>query len=202
MSPSAGSGVGTPTDAPTPPAPVTVAVTRRVAPEDEALMAAWAQAGTSLAERFPGFLGTGAVRSASGSDRWHMLYRFASAEDLARWDASPERDWWLSSASGIVEDTRVEHRTGIEGWFDEPHDRRVTDLDAPPPAPPRWKQMVVIFCAFFPTSLALFYLLGPLTHGWFPPLRVLLTCCLAIPWMTYVFLPFITRLFQPWLQRS
>ena len=51
MSPSAGSGVGTPTDAPTPPAPVTVAVTRRVAPEDEALVAAWAQAGTSLAAR-------------------------------------------------------------------------------------------------------------------------------------------------------
>lgn len=114
----------------------------------------------------------------------------------------PERDWWLSSARGIVEDTCVEHRTGIEGWFDEPRDRQVTDLDAPPPAPPRWKQMVVIFCGFFPTSLALFYLLGPLTHDWWPPLRVLLTCCLAIPWMTYVFLPFLTRLFQPWLQRS
>ena len=181
-------------------APVTVSITRTVRPEDEALMQVWADAGTTLARRFPGFLGSGWVRPSRGSDQWHMLYRFADADALEHWQQSHERARWLGAATRLVETTRMESRTGIEGWFDEPHE--VTGGDIAPPAPPRWKQMVVIFCGFFPTSLALFYLLGPLTHDWWPPLRVLLTCCLAIPWMTYVFLPFLTRLFQPWLQRS
>jgi len=41
-------------------------------------MVAWA--GSALAERFPGFLGTGWVRPGGGSDQWHMLYRFDCAE--------------------------------------------------------------------------------------------------------------------------
>ena len=178
---------------------MTVAITRRVDPEDEILMHAWAEAGTTLAQRFPGFLGSGWVRPSPQSADWHMLYRFDSPASLATWQSSPERNRWLSTGTNLVRDTKVEHRTGIEGWFDEPADHAVEDLDAPAP-PPRWKQMVVIFFAFFPTSLALTYLLAAPTDGWPAWARVLLTCAFAIPWMTYVFLPFVTRLFHPWTQ--
>ena len=100
--------------------PVTVSITRHVAPEHVAQMVAWVRAGSSLAERFPGFLGTGWVRPGTGSDEWHMLYRFADAASLAGWEASEQRRWWLSSAQGLVGESRLERRTGIEGWFD-PH---------------------------------------------------------------------------------
>ena len=83
-------------------------------------MLAWVQAGTSLAERFDGFLGSGWVRPSEESPEWHMLYRFADADALRRWEASPQRAWWLEAAQGRIEATRVERRTGIEGWFDEP----------------------------------------------------------------------------------
>ena len=179
-------------------APVTVSITRTVRPEDEALMQVWADAGTTLARRFPGFLGSGWVRPSLGSDQWHMLYRFADADALEQWQESHERARWLGAAARLVEATRMESRTGIEGWFDEPHE--VTGGDIAPPAPPRWKQMVVIFCAFFPTSLVLTYVLALVTEGWPAWGRVLLTCAIAIPWMTYVFLPFVTRLFLPWTQ--
>ena len=42
--------------------PVTVSITRHVAPELGDQMVAWVRAGSSLAERFSGFLGTGWVR--------------------------------------------------------------------------------------------------------------------------------------------
>lgn len=181
-----------------PSAPVTVSITRTVRPGDEALMQVWADAGTTLARRFPGFLGSGWVRPSLSSDQWHMLYRFEDADSLARWQESHERTRWLRSAERLVEATRVESRTGIEGWFDEPHEVTVGEVTAP--APPRWKQMVVIFCAFFPTSLVLTYVLAEVTVGWPAWARVLLTCTIAIPWMTYILLPLVTRLFLPWTQ--
>lgn len=188
----------TPADAAAADAPLTVAITRRVAPEDELLMQAWVHAGTSMAERFDGFLGAGWVRS--GPEDWHMLYRFASRVHLDAWERSPERIRWLRSAADLVEHRRTEYRTGIEGWFDEPASRSVEEPGGPgQAAPPRWKQASVIWLAFFPTSLALTYLLMPLAEGWPPALRVLVTTLVATPWMTYVFLPVVTRLFRRWL---
>ena len=139
-------------------APVTVSVTRHVDPSRSSEMLAWVQAGTSLAEKFDGFLGSGWVRPSEDSADWHMLYRFADADALARWEASPQREWWLEAAQGQIESSRVERRTGIEGWFDEP--AAVESLSAAPVAPPRWKQMVVIFMGFFPLSLAVNALVG------------------------------------------
>ncbi len=62
--------------------PVTVSITRHVEPDRVDQMVAWVRAGSALAERFPGFLGTGWVRPSADSDEWHMLYRFDSAESL------------------------------------------------------------------------------------------------------------------------
>lgn len=70
-------------------APVTVSVTRHVDPSRSHEMLAWVQAGTSLAEKFDGFLGSGWVRPSEDSSDWHMLYRFADAHSLAAWEASP-----------------------------------------------------------------------------------------------------------------
>ena len=184
---------------------VTVAITRRVRPEDEALMQAWVFAGTSLAERFPGFLGAGWVRPSAGSIEWHMLYRFDSPGSLLAWEESRERTRWLRTADTLVEHTRVEHRTGIEGWFDEPRPRRGHQPpDAPAVAaspPPRWKQAVTIWLAFFPTNLLATWALSPVISHWALPLRVLGMTLLLTPIMTYLVLPAVTRLLQPWLSR-
>ena len=100
--------------------PVTVSITRHVDPAHTDEMIAWIRAGGALAVRFEGFLGTGWVRPGPGSDRWHMLYRFADDESLQRWEVSDLRLWWLGAAQGIVGESNRERRTGIEGWFDEP----------------------------------------------------------------------------------
>lgn len=150
-------------------APVTVSVTRHVDPSRSHEMLAWVQAGTSLAEKFDGFLGSGWVRPSEDSSDWHMLYRFADAHSLAAWEASPQRAWSMS---------------------------------ATPSAPPRWKQMVVIFMGFFPLSLAINYVVShtPLAD-WPLPLRVFTTIVVMTPVMTYALLPWITRRMAWWLHR-
>ena len=177
--------------------PVTVSVTRHVDPTQSNEMLAWVRAGTSLAERFDGFLGSGWVRPAEDSPEWHMLYRFSDAASLAAWEASPQRAWWLEAAQGRIESRRVERRTGIEGWFDEP--RSVETLDrATAAAPPVWKQAVVIWLAFFPLSLLVTWLTGRHLDLSLVP-RVLLSTVVMTPVMTYLVLPRMTAALAWWL---
>ncbi len=181
--------------------PVTVSITRTIAPGHADEMLAWIRAGSALATRFEGFLGSGWVRPGPGSHEWHMLYRFADEQSLATWEASPQRAWWLGAAQGLVGESKVERRTGIEGWFDAPVTHDVEDLRPAPPAPPRWKQACVIFLVFFPLSLLVNWVATRLVPGWPLPLRVLASVLVMTPVMTYLALPWITRRMEWWLKR-
>lgn len=201
---------------------VTVAITRRADPSRTAEMTAWVRAGLTLAEDFPGFLGSGWVRPESKSDEWHMLYRFADERALHRWEESSQRAWWLSSAEGFVEHTRTQRRTGIEGWFDPSGEisgksdgadqsgaggaggSGVVRPSAPSTAsaPPRWKQAVTIWLGFFPLSLLAAVTLGHLLADVNVMLRTLVTTLCLTPIMTYLVLPQVTKALQPWLKKS
>jgi antibiotic biosynthesis monooxygenase (ABM) superfamily enzyme len=182
-------------------APVTVSITRHLDPGREHEMASWIQAGIALAERFPGFLGAGWVRPEAESETWHMLYRFHDAAALSSWESSHERQWWRDSAGGLgVVESRMERRTGIEGWFDDPTTRDVRDLRLAPAAPPRYKQAVVIWLAFFPLTLLVSWLFGEVAPGLPLVQRALVSTLLMTPVMTYVVLPRMTRALGWWLQ--
>lgn len=182
------------------PQPVTVSITRHIDPVHTDEMLAWIRAGSALATRSPGFLGSGWVRPAVDSDQWHMLYRFEDEASLAAWDASPQRQWWLGAAQGIVEHSTVERFTGIEGWFDPPTAYDVDDLRQQPTPPPRWKQACVIFLIFFPLSLVANWIASHTIAGLPLVLRVLIIISVMTPTMTYVALPWITRRMEWWLQ--
>jgi antibiotic biosynthesis monooxygenase (ABM) superfamily enzyme len=183
--------------------PITISITRTVDPERAKEVAAWARAGQDLLSASPGYLGSGWIRPDPTSPQWHMLFRFADAESLAGWEASPERAWWVASAHGLVEDSHMERRTGIEGWFDEPSSVEVIDPGSAhiPVVPPRWKQMLSIFVVFYPLSLGANALWGTLLAGWPLWLRVLVSVVTVTPIMTYLALPLVTRALRPWLNR-
>jgi len=177
--------------------PVTVSITRRVDGNRLAEVTHWVQSGVNLANTYDGFLGSGWVRAHADSDEWHMLYRFADADTLEAWEASDDRADWLYEGRELVEVARVERRTGIEGWFDEPQ-------PGAPAAPPRWKQAVTIWLGFFPLSLVFTTVASSFVPGWhdlWPIATVLITTLCLTPTMTYLLLPFVTRLLQPWLRR-
>jgi len=177
--------------------PITVSVTRTVAPERAKEAAAWARAGQELASVSPGYLGSGWIRRHPESSEWHMLYRFADETSLAAWENSPERAWWVQSAVGLVEHSHEERRTGIEGWFDQPASVEV--IAHTTPTPPRWKQMIAIFIGFFPLSLLANWLLSFVAGDWPLVLRVLVLTLAVTPIMTYFALPAVTRALRPWL---
>lgn len=183
------------------PGPVTVSITRHVKADDDTRVLAWVHAGTALAERFDGFLGTGWIRSSTDARQWHMLYRFRDHASLDRWESSPERRWWLDSGEDLVEHHHGERRVGIEGWFDEPTETSTFE-GGRRAVPPRWKQATMIFSVFFPLSLLANWLLGPLIGGWPLPLRVLATTVLLTPIMTYFMLPLATRVLDRWLHAA
>ena len=189
--------------------PITVSIRREVDPDRIAEATVWVQTGVNLANRYPGFLGSGWVRAGEHSDVWHMLYHFADEASLEAWERSPERTWWLEMGKDFVRTERSRRRTGIEGWFDDPATGSVpavTDATGStpvvlPPAPPRWKQAVSIWLGFFPVNLA-FALLIALVPTWEAvplALRVLITTLVLTPIMTYWVLPWVTRLLRGWL---
>lgn len=180
--------------------PITVSITRRVPPARAREAQAWLRSGQDLVASMPGYLGSGWIRSGVHGEDWHVLYRFQDAPSLEAWETSSERAWWVASAAGIAEDSRVERRTGIEGWFDVP--ATVEVADPPPPAPPRWKQMVSIFIVFYPLSLTLQFFTAPVTAPLELWLRVGITTVIATPLMTYLLLPLVTRALRPWLLRG
>ncbi|PZR51786.1 antibiotic biosynthesis monooxygenase [Xylanimonas oleitrophica] len=182
--------------------PVTVSIHRVVSPDRVPEVTAWVQAGVRLANRWDGFLGSGWIRASEGSADWYMLYRFADAARLEAWEQSQERAQWLAQGRGLVEEQRVERRTGIEGWFDSPV--RQDQPAGPPllPAPPPWKQAVAIWLGFFPVNLAFTALFGwlvPASHDWNVVLRVLVSTLVLTPIMAFWVLPWVTGRLKPWL---
>ena len=189
MSPEELGNAGTPQAQPS--VPVTVSITRTVDPKHIPEVTRWVQAGVNLANRYPGFLGSGWVRSTRDSWEWHMLYRFADQRLLDAWEHSEERQSWLATGRDLVLDQRVEKRTGIEGWF-----------DAPTQSPPRWKQATSIWLGFFPVNLAFTLLVTAFIPGWndlATVLKVLITTLVLTPIMAYWVLPWVTRMLRPWL---
>lgn len=183
------------------PQPVTVSITRHLAPGHDDEMIAWMRAGTMLAGRFPGYLGSGWVKPSVDSNQWHMLYRFADEESLAAWENSSQRSWWLGAAQGLVGDAKVERFTGIEGWFDPPSSYDHVDLRPSAAPPPRWKQSLVIFLVFFPLSVVVNWAMREIAPtGLALPWRVLASVLVMTPVMTYAALPWITSRMAWFLQ--
>jgi antibiotic biosynthesis monooxygenase (ABM) superfamily enzyme len=179
--------------------PITVSIERRVNPERIAEATAWVQSGIRMAATFPGFLGSGWVRAGASSETWHMLYRFTDESTLDAWEGSVQRGSWLDEGGDFMQQSRVEKRTGIEGWFDTPSES--VSATAPAATPPRWKQATSIWLGFFPVNL-LFTILVSFIPGWDAIgtfLHVLISTLILAPIMTFWVLPFVTRLISGWL---
>lgn len=184
--------------------PVTVSITRNVNPLRAADATLWMQSGVSIASRWPGYLGSGWMRSSSRSDEWYMLYRFADSASLGAWESSSSRKQWLAQGEGLVEERRVEKVTGLEGWFESSREspNLATGTTVSPLRPPRWKQTVSVWLAFFPVSLAFALLVESFWPAWgemWTAPRVFVTTTILTPLMTVWILPIITRVLQPWL---
>lgn len=169
--------------------PVTLMVTRRVASGRYHDFIAWLREGEQLATDFPGYLGSGVLAPPADDDEFQMVFRFADEQTMAAWEHSASRRAWLARGKGLFAQPHEQRALGIDAWFGSGQRQ-----------PPRWKQTVAIWLAFFPVSLAFNMLFGPWLADLSLVTRVLLSTLALTPLMTYLFIPLVTRLLAPWLQ--
>jgi antibiotic biosynthesis monooxygenase (ABM) superfamily enzyme len=174
--------------------PVTMLVARRAAHGRYAELIAWLQEGEQLANDFPGYLGSGILAPPIGDNEFQMIFRFANEATLHAWEFSASRQAWLRRGDGLFAQPSERRVQGMDGWFAAP-----TAGSTEPPRPPRWKQAVAIWLAFFPVSLAFNAGLGPWLGELTLAPRILVSTLALTPLMVFIFIPLSTRLLAPWL---
>jgi len=96
---------------------------------------------------------------------------------------------WLERGASLVRASRVHRVSGMDTWFGPPRS-----------APPRWKQAVSIWLAYFPMLLLFSTLLNEQLSALPLFWRVLATTLCMTPVLSFVCIPVITRLLRGWLQ--
>ncbi|MGV2866734.1 antibiotic biosynthesis monooxygenase [Achromobacter sp. ESBL13] len=171
-------------------APVTMLVTRHIAPERYSDFLSWMRQGEILAAGFPGFLGSGVLQPPEGGDQYQIVLRFTDEASLLRWEKSLPRRMWLERGANLVRASHEHRVKGTDGWF----------APKAASAPPRWKQAVSIWLAYFPVLLVFSMLvsehLSVLPVFW----RVLITSVILTPIMVFICIPVISRVLQRWLR--
>jgi len=171
--------------------PVTLMVARRVADGRYQDLMTWLREGEQLATDFPGYLGSGVLAPPPDDDEFQIIFRFADEQTLHVWEHSASRTAWLARGSDLFAHP-TEHRvSGIEGWFGAAGQR-----------PPRGKQAVAIWLAFFPVSLLFNFALGPVMSEMGLFSRVFVSTLCLTPLMVYFFIPLSTHVLAGWLNRK
>ena len=171
--------------------PVTVTVARDVRPDQRAPFEQWAGEILGLAERFPGNLGTSLLRPGPGSTRYHLVYRFADGESLARWERSEQRQAALDRVEHLSDGADYARVAGLDSFF--------TAMTPPRPGP-RWRLTVLTIAAVFGITLGFQLLVAPHVGSWPLPLRLLLSATVVVVLLGQVVMPRLTRWFGPWLR--
>jgi antibiotic biosynthesis monooxygenase (ABM) superfamily enzyme len=171
-------------------------VARRAAHGRYAELIAWLQEGEHLATDFPGYLGSGILAPPVGDNEFQMIFRFADAATLHAWEYSASRQAWLRRGDGLFAQPSERRVQGMDGWF------AAASSATEVPRPPRWKQAVAIWLAFFPVSLAFNLCFGPWLSELALAPRILISTLALTPLMVFVFIPLVTRLLAPWLNAA
>ncbi|MUG95071.1 antibiotic biosynthesis monooxygenase [Scytonema sp. UIC 10036] len=173
---------------------VTAIISHLIRPGREQGYEEWVHGIIPAAKQFDGHMGVSIIRPR---DRTHPEYvvilRFDSYINLKKWMESDVRRDWIERLQPLIEKPEnVQTMTGLETWFtlsEKP-------LKAPPP---RYKMALITWLGVFVTLGIVSRLLAPLLSGLPVLLNQLITTGLVVALLTYLVMPRLTKLFQPWL---
>ena len=184
---------------------VTWVITHRVRPGRQDDFEEWIGGIVDEVARFPGQEGVTVLRPGGESGTEYVLVvRFAAYDDLRRWEESAERAEWLTRLEPLLAaESTFRTETGLETWFQLPGERVVVP-------PPKWKMALLILAAIYPLLLIVVPLMGAvfdtpylgvsITLGPEFLVRTLATAVVLVALMTWVAMPFLTKLFRVWLR--
>ena len=95
------------------PSPVTVTVSRAVAPGREVEFGIWSEQMVAKARAFPGSLGAGVLHPGPDGGDWQIVFRFVDGLALRLWERSPQRAVLLAEADQFITSARVHSVVGV-----------------------------------------------------------------------------------------
>jgi antibiotic biosynthesis monooxygenase (ABM) superfamily enzyme len=175
--------------------PVAMVFTHRVAKDKVEDYLAWRRKVIAAQAHFPGYLATEFFRPhGTFQNEWVDIVRYSSVADLNRWMESEERQSLVKELDPIVESMHAHPVTGLEGWF---------ALNREPGAtvsgPPRWKQVLAVLFALYPTVMVLRFL-NPLWSSLSLAEAMLIGNFLSVSLLTYLVMPRVSRFLSFWLE--
>ena len=172
--------------------PVTVAVSRRVATENQDAAQEWANGLVNAAQRFPGYLDSEVhVMDRNGDVDVVLGLTFERAQNLVAWEESSERAEHVRRGEELTQGAPVGITlANLDLLWNAPREATT--------APQRWKTALWVWIALTPAALLLNLYLVPHLGGLPVVLRTLLSTVILVLWVIWVGLPtvhyFRTRL--------
>jgi uncharacterized protein len=153
------------------PEPITVTVSRLVAPGREREFEALGAELVTLVARANGCLGAGLLKPGHLGGQHQIVARFNDAMSLRVWERSTERAELMAKIDALVVETRVQRTVGVDAWFELPS-------RAEPKRPVAAHVFTDVVWAF-PVVLGASLYVGPKLLGLPLELRTLLTMTLV-----------------------
>jgi antibiotic biosynthesis monooxygenase (ABM) superfamily enzyme len=146
-----------------------------------------------VAAEQPGMVACDVLRGAArgGEREYFVVYRFTDEARLRDWESSPERRTLVARIDALSTGGRRHELTGLEAWFDLPPGQL---------PPPRYRMAFVTWLGIWPlVSLAL-WLVAPYLVVLPFVLRTGALSALLVLTMTYLVMPQLAKLADPWLR--
>ena len=173
---------------------VSVVVRRRIHPERQEAFEEWLDGIIAAASAFEGHLGAQVLRPPDPAQQdYVLLFRYATAEQLAAWRSSETARAWLDKGDAFtIGDAQIQTLTGLEFWFQHPS-------NASTAPPPKHKMVVATVIGLYPLILFVAPVVAANLTAFPRPVSVLITVVCMVLLMTYAVMPLVTRSLSRWL---
>ncbi len=186
--------------------PVTVILRRKAQPGQEQSFETWLEGITRTAQTFAGHQGVTIMRPTSPANpEYVVIFRFNTYDNLRTWEESAVRAQWIEQGKTLfASDLEREKVLDDAFWYTPESVIQAATPTGKPPAfrqPPRYKMAIVTMLAIYPL-IALAIPLGAVVPGLSALpflLRLAVTVIIIGLLMSYLVMPFMTRLFAGWL---
>ncbi|TVQ25718.1 MAG: antibiotic biosynthesis monooxygenase [Leptolyngbya sp. DLM2.Bin15] len=178
---------------------ITVVISELVEPTRIHEYEAWTQGFNQAAQQFDGFLGVEIIRPRDHDfPEYVIIIRFDSYIHLREWLTSPTYHQWRSrSPEFVAARSQQELSSSLELWFTLPSSSASKHSQ-----PAYYKQVILGVIAVYPLILLSNLVFSPLVGDWPLWAALLLTVPVISALLTYPVMPWLTKLFSPWLYPS
>lgn len=182
-------------------APVRVVQTYRVQPGCES---AWEEAIRAASHSIEGqseftILPPTESKDDPSDNNWRVGRKFEKVEQYDDWwDSDARQSGEQMIAGWLLSPPAVQVLTGMGSWHAPDNGQKTIT------PPPRWKQVILGFCSFFPLSLGISYALDAIfgKEGLPLPVKTLILTAILLPLDKYAVSSLIGKIAAPWLYPS